>query len=108
MVTEVDFRLQLGMSFTFDIDVVILQFRSTVPLNPLVPTTLIDPVFPVVAPGESVSEVDPPLPAVKLGSAVIVNARLAVVLSVPEVPVIATVTGADVTEAEVSADRVSN
>lgn len=107
MLTEVGFRLQVGMSLIFVIDVLTLQLRVTVPLNPFVPTTLIVPVFPVVAPGVSVMEVVPLVPAAKLGSAVIVSAMLVVALNVPEVPVMVTVTGVNVTVAEVLAVRVS-
>ena len=107
MFTESGLRLHVGMSLTFDIEVVVLQARFTVPLNPLVPTTLIVPVFPVVAPCATVMEVVPPLPGIKPDCAAMVKERLVVVLSVPEVPVIVTVTEVDVTAAEVLAARVS-
>jgi hypothetical protein len=106
MFTESGLRLHVGMSLTFVIKVVALQVRFTVPLNPFVPTTSIVPVFPVVAPCTTVMEVVPPLPAIKLDCAAIVNVRLVFVLSVPEVPVIVTVTGVDVTAAEVLAASV--
>jgi hypothetical protein len=97
MVTEVGFRLQVGMSLTFGIEVVTLQVKSTAPLNPFVPTTLIVPVFPALAPGARVMEVVPPLPGIKLGCVVMVSAMSVVAVSEPEVPVIATLTGEDVT-----------
>lgn len=105
--TEFGFRLHFGMSLTFAIDVLTAQLRATVPVNPFVPATLIVPVFPVVAPGASVIEVVPPVPGVKLGSAVMVSAMLVVALNAPEVPVIVTVTGVGVTVAEVLAASVS-
>jgi hypothetical protein len=107
IVTEAGFSAQVGTSFTFVIAVLILQFRFTVPLNPFVPSTLIVLVFPVVAPRATVMEVVPPLPLVKPGCAVIVNAILAVALSVPEVPVIVTVNGVVVIAAELSAAKES-
>ena len=61
----------------------------------------------MVAPGLRVMEVVPPLSAVKLGSDVMVNAMLVAALNVPEVPVIVTVTGVEVTVAELLAVRVS-
>lgn len=100
-------RLHVGMSLTPLIVVVTAQARLTVPLNPLVPTTLIVPVFPVVAPGLSVMDVAPLEPAVKLGSAVIVSAMVVVALNVPEVPVMVTDTGVEVIAAEVLAVSVS-
>ena len=106
-VTEVGLRLQVGRSLAPVGDEVMAQLSVTVPAKPFVPTTLIAPVFPVVAPGLRVMEVVPPLPAVKLGSAVMVNAMLVVALNVPEVPVIVTVTGVEVTVAELLAVRVS-
>lgn len=106
-VTEVGLRLHVGASLTPVIAVVTAQVRLTVPLNPFVPTTLIVPVFPVAAPGETVKVVVPPEPGAKLGSAVIVSAMLVVALNVPEVPVMVTVTGAEVMVAEVLAVKVS-
>ena len=97
IVTEFGFKLHVGMSLTLDIEVVTLQVRFTVPVNPLIPTTLMVLVFPVVAPDDSVMVVVPSLPAVKLGSAVMVRATLVVALSEPEVPVIVTVNGEEVT-----------
>ena len=105
-VTEAGFRLHVGMSLTPVIVVVTLQVKFTAPLNPFVPTTLMVPVFPVVPPGVTVKDVVPPLPAVKLGSGVILSATLVVALSEPEVPVIVTVTGLEVTVAEVLAASV--
>jgi hypothetical protein len=97
MVTEAGFKLHVGMSWTLDMEVVTLQVKFTVPVNPLVPTTLIVPVFPVVAPDGSVMVVVPPLPAVKLGSAKIVSATLVVAPSDSELPVMVTVNGDEVT-----------
>lgn len=91
--TEVGLKLQIGLSFTVVIAVVTVQLRFTVPENPFVPTTLIVPVFPVVAPGSIVMEVVPPVPIVKPGTAETVSAMLVVALSEPEVPVMVTVTG---------------
>jgi hypothetical protein len=62
MVTEDGFRLHVGMSLTPVSAVVTLQVRLTTPLNPFVPTTLIVPVFPVVAPAVTVKDVVPPDP----------------------------------------------
>jgi hypothetical protein len=62
MFTDVGLRLQVGWSFTPVIDIVTMQSRLTVPLNPLVPTTLMVPVFPVVAPGDTVMAVAAPVP----------------------------------------------
>lgn len=104
---EVGLRLHVGRSLAPRGDEVMAQVRVTVPANPFVPTTLIVPVFPVVAPGLRVMEVVPPVPAVKLGSAVMVSATLVFALNVPEVPVTVTVTGVEVTVAEVLAVRVS-
>jgi hypothetical protein len=67
MVTEVGFKLHVGMSFTPLIAVVTLQDKDTVPLNPFVPATLIVPVSPVVEPGVTVIEVVPPGLDVKPG-----------------------------------------
>src|ERR1700748_3564382 len=97
MVTEAGFRLHVGMSLTLDMEVVTLQVKFTVPVNPFVPTTLIVPVFPVIAPDSSVMVVVPPRPAVKLGSAVIVSATLVMAPSDPELPVMVTVNGDEVT-----------
>ena len=106
-VTLGGFKLHDGMSFTFVNDVVTLQLRFTVPANPFVPTMLIVPVFPVVAPGEIEMEVVPPLPGIKLGCAVIEREILVTALNAPDVPVMVTVTGAVVTTAEVVACSVS-
>jgi len=107
MLTEAGFRLQVGMSLTVDMEVVTLQVMFTVPVNPFVPATLIVPVFPVVAPGASVMEVVPPLPAVKLGSAVMVSSTLVMAVSESEDPVMFTVNGEEVTCAEAPTVRVS-
>ena len=107
MVTLTGFRLHEGMSLAFVIEVVTLQLRFTVPANPFVPAMLIVPVFPVVAPGAIDMEVVPPLPAVKLGCGVMEREMLVVVLSAPEVPVTVTITGVEVTGAEVLAVNVS-
>jgi hypothetical protein len=84
------------MSLTPAIEVLTLQLRLTVPANPFLPAILIVPVFPVLAPGAIDMEVVPPLPAVKLGCAVMVREMLVAALSAPEVPVTVTVTGAEV------------
>lgn len=81
--TEAGFRLQVGISFTPLIAVVMLQLRSTVPIKPLVPTTTIFPVFPEVAPGATEIEVVPPEPAVKLGTAFTVTEKVAVCVIFP-------------------------
>lgn len=107
IVTEVGFRLHVGMSLTPVIVVVTLQVRVTVPLNPFVPATLIVPVFPVVAPGVTVMDVVPPVPGAKVGSAVMLRLMVVFVLNNPEVPVMVTVTGLEVVAAEVLAVRVS-
>lgn len=106
-VTLVGFRLHVGMSVTPVMAVVTLHARLTLPLNPSMPITLIVPVFPVVAPGITVMDVVPPLPAVKLGGAVIVSAMLAEAVIVPDVPVMVTVTGLEVTAADAFAVKVT-
>jgi hypothetical protein len=95
-VTDRGVRLQVGMSFTSLIEVLTLQVRLTVPLNPFLPTTLTVPVFPVFEPGVTVIDVVPPVPAVKLGGGVMLSERLVVAARVPELAVMATVTGFDV------------
>lgn len=104
--TEVGFRLHVGMSLTAVSDVVTLQASFTIPLKPFVPTTLMVPVFSVVAPCETVMVVVPSGPAVKGGSA-IVRAMLVVAFSAPEVPLMVTVTGLEVTAAEALAENVA-
>ena len=96
IVTEVGFKVHVGMSGTLDMEVLTLHVKFTVPVNPFVPTTPIVPVFPVVAPEASVMVVVPPLPAVKMGSAVMVNSTLVVALRESEFPVIFTVSGEEV------------
>jgi hypothetical protein len=86
---------------------VTLQVRSTIPLNPFVPATLIVPVFPVVVPGVTVKDVVPPDPGAKLSSAVMLRATVVVAIREPEVPLMVTVTGLEVVAAEVPAVRVS-
>lgn len=107
MITLSGFRLHEGRSLTLVIDVATAQRRSIVPVNPFVPATLIVPVFPLVTPGATVIEVVPPLPAVKLGSAVIVSAMFVFAVSVPEVPVTVTVTGLEVTAVDALAAMVT-
>lgn len=107
IVTKVGFRLHVGMSLTPVSVVVTLQVRSTIPLNPFVPATLIFPVFPVVVPGLTVKDVVPPDPGAKPGSGVILRSTVVVALSEPEVPVIVTVTELEVVAAEVLAASVS-
>ena len=106
--TEVGFRLQVGMSLTPFIDVVTSQLNFTVPLNPFVPTTLIVPVFPVVAPGAIDKVVVPPLPAVNAGSGATLSEISAEAVNEPEVPVMVTVTALDVKAAESLAVKVIN
>lgn len=106
ILSDVGFRLHVGISLTFAIDVVTLQLRVTTPLNPFVPTTLTVPVFPVVAPGVTVMGVVPPETPVKLGSATILTAMLVLAIKPPEVPVTVTVTGVEVTCAELPAASV--
>jgi len=106
IVTEVGFKLQVGISLTPVTEVVTLQLKLTVPLNPADPTTLTTPVLPVVAPGLTVMEVVPPAPAPK-GGAATVNAMLVFALSVPEVPVMDIVTGVEVRAVELLAANVT-
>ena len=80
------------------------QFNITVPANPFVPTTLIVPVPDV--PCVTAIEVVPPEPGPN-GGVVTVNAIVVFALSEPEVPVMVTVAGLEVTAAEVLAVRVS-
>ena len=68
IVTEVGFRLHVGISLTPVCVVVTLQVRFTFPLNPFVPTTLIVPVFPVLAPGVTVKDMVPPDPGATPGA----------------------------------------
>lgn len=105
-VRDAGFKLHVGMSFTPVIDVVTLQVRLTVPLNPLVPVTLTVAVLPVVALGVTVSEVVPPVPGPK-GGAMTVAAMLVAAVNDPEVPVMVTVAGLEVIAAEVLAASVS-
>lgn len=107
IVTEVGFKLHVGASFPSISAVVTVHVKFTVPLNPFIPTTLMVPVFPVVAPGITVIEVVPPGPAVKVGSGVMLRAMLAVSISEPDVPVMVTITGLVVTAAERLALKVS-
>ena len=107
IVTEVGFRLHVGMSVTPVVFVVTLQVKFTFPLNPLVPATLIVPVFPVVAPGVIVKDVVPPDPGAKAGSGVMLRSTVVVALRAPEVPVMVTVAALDVVPAEMLAVRVS-
>ena len=107
IVTEVGFRLHVGMSLTLVSVVVTLQVRATTPLNPFIPATLIVPVFPVVAPGVTVKDVVPPDPGATPGSAVMLRSTAVVATSEPEVPVMVTDTALDVIEAEVLAVSVS-
>jgi hypothetical protein len=107
IVTEVGFRLQVGMSVTFVNAVVTLQVRFTVPVKPFVPATLIVAVFPVVVPDVTVKDVVPPDPGAKPGSEVMLRATVVVALIEPEVPVIVTVAALAVADAEALAVRVS-
>jgi hypothetical protein len=107
IVTEVGFRLHVGMSLTPVSIVVTLQVKSTIPLNPFVPATLIVPVFPEVVPGATVKEVVPPDPGAKPGSGVMLRSTPVVALSEPQVPVMVTVTAPEVVAAEVLAVSVS-
>lgn len=107
IVTEVGFRLHVGMSLTLVSFVVTLQVRFTIPLNPFVPATLIVPTFPVVAPGVTVKDVVPPGPGAKPGSGVMLRSTVVVAPSEPEVPVMVTVIALEVVAAEVLAVRVS-
>jgi hypothetical protein len=66
-VTETGLRVHSGTKMPPGIVVVTLHVRFTVPLNPLVPTTLIVPVFPVVEPRVTVMDAVEPGPAVKPG-----------------------------------------
>jgi hypothetical protein len=107
IVTEVGFRLHVGMSLTPDSFVVTLQVRFTFPLNPFVPATLIVPVLPLVVPGVTVKDVVPPDPGAKLGSAVMLRLTVVVALNELLVPVMVTITGLEVVAAELVAASVS-
>ena len=107
IVTEVGFRLHVGMSMTPVSVVVTVQVRLTIPLKPFVPATLTIPVFPVVVPGAIVKDVVPPDPGAKLGSGVTLTLIVVVALSEPEVPLMVTVAALDVIAADVLAVRVS-
>jgi hypothetical protein len=85
IVTEVGFRLQVGMSLTLVSVVVTLQVRFATPLNPLIPTTLIVPVLPVVVPGVTVKDVIPPDPGATPGSVVMLRSTVVAAFSEPEV-----------------------
>jgi hypothetical protein len=90
IVTEVGFRLHVGMSLTPVRVEVTLQVRSTIPLKPFVPATLILPVFPVVVPGLTVKDVVPSDPGAKPGSGVMLTSTVVVAVSEPAVPVMVT------------------
>jgi hypothetical protein len=107
IVTEVGFRLHVGMSVTLVSVVVTRQVRSTIPVNPFVPATLIAAVFPVVEPGATVKDVAPPDPGARPGSEVTLRSTVVVALSEPEVPVMVTVTAPEVVAAELLAVSVS-
>ena len=107
IVTEVGFRLHVGMSLTPVSVVLTLQVRSTIPVKPFVPATLIGPVFPIIAPGVTVKDVVPPDPGAMPGCAMMSRSTVVVALSEPEVPVMVTVTALEVIGAEVLAVRVS-
>lgn len=87
MVTDVGFKLHVGMSFTPVIAVVTLQDKATVPLNPFVPATEIVPAFPVVEPGDTVNVVEPPEPVVKPGAEFTVTFTTVVCVMLPLVAV---------------------
>jgi hypothetical protein len=95
------------MSLTPVSVVLTLQVRSTIPVNPFVPATLIVPVFPVVVPGVTVNDVVPPDPGAKPGSEVMLRFTVVVALSETEVPVMVTATALEVVAAEVLAVSVS-
>lgn len=97
MVTLNGLRLHVGISLTLVIKVVTAQVRLIDPVNPFVPTTLIVPVFPDVAPGDTEIEVVLPVPEVKLGCGVTLREIVVVAVRVSDVPVIVTVTGLEVT-----------
>jgi hypothetical protein len=107
IVTEVGFRLHVGMSLTPVSVVLTLQVRSTIPVNPFVPATLIGPVFLVIVPGMTVKDVVPPDPGAMPGSAVMLRPTVVVALSEPEVPVMVTVTALEVIGDEMLAVSVS-
>ncbi len=107
IVTEVGFRLHLGMSMTRINEVVTLQVKFTIPLNPFVPVTLITPVFPVLVPAVIVKAVVPPPAGAKPGGGVMLRSKVVTALSVSEVPVMVTVAGLEVVAAELLAVRVS-
>jgi hypothetical protein len=107
IVTEVGFRLHVGMSLRPVSVVLTLQVRSTIPVNPFVPATLIVPVFPVVVPGVTVKDVVPPDPGATPGSAVMLKLTVVAALSALEVPMMVTVTALEVVAAEVLAVSVS-
>jgi hypothetical protein len=107
IVTEVGLRLHVGMSLTPVSVVVTLQVRSTTPLNPFVPATLMVPVFPVVEPVVTVKDVVPADPGAMPGSSVMLRSTVVVALTEPEVPVTVTVTALEVSGAEVLAVSVS-
>ena len=107
IVTEVGLRPHVGMSLTFVSAVVTLQVRSTTPLKPFVPATLMVPMFPVVAPGVTVKDVVPPDPGATPGSAMTLRSTVVVALSEAEVPVMVIVTAPEVIGADALAVRVN-
>jgi len=88
MVTEVGDRLHVTGS-TVNAGVT-EQLRLMAPVNPFAGVTVIVEVFPVVAPGATVTAV--PLNA-KVGAAVTVSAMVVEAFSAPELPLRVTVTG---------------
>ena len=90
IVTEVGVKVHVGVSLAAT--GVIEQVRFTVPVNPFDGVTVIDTVFPVVAPGAMLS-VELPPPTTKVGAAFTVSATVVDAVSEPEVPVIVTVVG---------------
>jgi hypothetical protein len=104
IVTEPGNKLQVGGSLAAT--GVTPQVRFTVPVNPFDGVTVIATVFPVVAPGAMLRE-DVPAAIAKVGAALTVSAMVVDGVCEPEVPVIVTVTGLDVTAAEALAVNVS-
>ncbi len=106
IVTELGFTLHVGMSLTLASAVVTVHVRFTAPLNPLMPTTLIVPVLPLVVPGVSDRDVVPPDPGATLGSLLMLTLSVVTAVREPDVPVMVT-DRPEVIEAELVAERVS-
>ena len=107
MAMESGLRLQVGIILTSVIAVATLQLRFTVPAKPFVPTTVMTPTFPVVAPGVTEISAVVPDPDVKAGAPEIDRAMVVDAVKVADDAVMVTETEPEVTAAEGSAVKVN-